>query len=60
MSGRKTNQMCKTFNYDRVAIIHDGKILGCDTIAGLKEATGNESLVDVFFQLIENYEIHKN
>jgi sodium transport system ATP-binding protein len=41
---------------DRVAIIHAGKILACDTIEGLKEKTGRQSLVDVFFRLIEQYE----
>lgn len=41
---------------DRVAIIHGGKILACDTIEGLKERTGKTSLVDVFFSLIEKNE----
>jgi len=41
---------------DRVAIIHNGKILACDTIEGLKAKTGKPSLVDVFFHLIEQNE----
>lgn len=45
---------------DRVAIIHNGKILACDTIPGLKEATSKETLVDVFFHLIEQYENQAN
>jgi len=45
---------------DRVAIIHNGKILACDTIPGLKEATSKEKLVDVFFHLIEQYENRAN
>src|SRR5262249_29166140 len=45
---------------DRVAIIHNGKILACDTIPGLKDATSKEKLVDVFFHLIEQYENRTN
>ena len=45
---------------DRVAIIHNGKILACDNLNGLKDQTGRQSLVDVFFTLIEQYEIHEN
>jgi sodium transport system ATP-binding protein len=45
---------------DRVAIIHNGKILACDSIAGLKSATGQNSLVDVFFRLIQLYETRES
>jgi sodium transport system ATP-binding protein len=45
---------------DRVAIIHNGKILECDTLHGLKSKTSRESLVDVFFSLIERYETQQN
>jgi len=45
---------------DRVAIIHYGKILGCDTIPGLKSSTGQNSLVDVFFYLIRRHETQQN
>lgn len=45
---------------DRVAIIHNGKILGCDTLPGLKAVTGKESLVDVFFHLVQQYETQQN
>ena len=45
---------------DRVAIIHNGKILDCDTLSGLKAKTGRESLVDVFFHLVQAYETQQN
>jgi sodium transport system ATP-binding protein len=45
---------------DRLAIIHNGKILACDTLVGLKSRTGKQSLVDVFFWLIEEYETQQN
>ena len=45
---------------DRVAIIHNGKILACDTLEGLKNRTAKQSLVDVFFYLIDEYESRKN
>jgi len=41
---------------DRVAIIHNGKILACDTQEGLKTKTGKQTLVDVFFALIQQHE----
>jgi sodium transport system ATP-binding protein len=41
---------------DRVAIIHQGKILDFDTIPALKAKTHEESLVQVFFHLINQYE----
>jgi sodium transport system ATP-binding protein len=42
---------------DRLAIIHNGNILECSTLEGLKAKTGRGSLVDVFFHLIEQNEI---
>lgn len=39
---------------DRLAIIHNGKILACDTLEGLKAKTAKESLVDAFFSLIDS------
>ena len=45
---------------DRLAIIHSGKILACDTLDGLKSRTGKQSLVDVFFWLIDEYETQQN
>jgi sodium transport system ATP-binding protein len=33
---------------DRIAIINDGSILACDTLAGLREATGHRYLEDIF------------
>jgi sodium transport system ATP-binding protein len=45
---------------DRIAIIHNGKILGCDTLAGLSAWTGKRNLVDVFFHLIEQNESRKD
>jgi sodium transport system ATP-binding protein len=45
---------------DRVAIIHNGKILDCDTLRGLSAKTGKQTLVDVFFHLIQQYETQQN
>lgn len=33
---------------DRIAIIHGGRILACDTLAGLRSATGQHYLEDIF------------
>jgi sodium transport system ATP-binding protein len=33
---------------DRIAIIHKGRILACDTLAGLRETTGLHYLEDIF------------
>lgn len=33
---------------DRIAIIHAGKILACDTLEGLRRATGHRYLEDIF------------
>jgi sodium transport system ATP-binding protein len=35
---------------DRIAIIHGGRILACDTITGLRDATGQHYLEDIFVQ----------
>ena len=35
---------------DRIAIIHGGRILDCDTLAGLREKTGKHYLEDIFVQ----------
>jgi sodium transport system ATP-binding protein len=35
---------------DRIAIIHGGRILACDTLSGLREATGQHYLEDIFVQ----------
>jgi sodium transport system ATP-binding protein len=45
---------------DRVAIIHNGSILECDTLDGLKSKTDKQTLVDVFFSLVEQHEIQQN
>ena len=42
---------------DRIAVIHDGRILALDTLENLKSSTGRGSLVDVFFFLVEQYEM---
>jgi len=42
---------------DRIAIIHNGKILACDTLEGLKAQTSKQTLVDVFFALVQVNEI---
>ncbi|HJZ12417.1 MAG TPA: ABC transporter ATP-binding protein [Acidobacteriota bacterium] len=45
---------------DRIAIIHNGRILAFDTLSGLKAKTTTESLVDVFFHLVGQNEIAAN
>jgi sodium transport system ATP-binding protein len=37
---------------DRIAIIHNGRILACDTLAGLREVTGQHYLEDIFLRYI--------
>ena len=37
---------------DRIAIIHSGKILALDTLAGLRAATGKHYLEDIFIQFV--------
>ena len=41
---------------DKVAVIHEGLILGFDTIPSLQAQTGTQNLVDVFFHLVQQYE----
>jgi sodium transport system ATP-binding protein len=36
---------------DRVAIIHQSRLVACDTLAALKQQTGTSSLVDAFLKL---------
>jgi sodium transport system ATP-binding protein len=38
---------------DRIAIIHRGRIHACDTLAGLREATGHRYLEDIFVHYVE-------
>jgi sodium transport system ATP-binding protein len=38
---------------DRIAIIHRGRIHACDTLAGLREATGQRYLEDIFVHYVE-------
>ena len=38
---------------DRIAIVHSGKILACDTFAGLREATGHHYLEDIFVKYVK-------
>lgn len=45
---------------DRVAIIHEGKILAFDTIPALLQQTGQPSLVEVFFHLVNQYETRQS
>jgi sodium transport system ATP-binding protein len=37
---------------DRIAIIHAGRILACDTLAALREATGRHYLEDIFVHFV--------
>jgi sodium transport system ATP-binding protein len=39
---------------DRIAIIHNGRILACDTLAALREATGAQSLEDIFVGFVRS------
>ncbi|MFH1175806.1 MAG: ABC transporter ATP-binding protein [Acidobacteriota bacterium] len=41
---------------DRIAIIHQGKIRACDTLAALREATGFRYLEDIFVHYVERAE----
>ena len=41
---------------DRIAIIHSGRILACDTFQGLREATGAHSLEDIFIHYVRGRE----
>jgi ABC-type multidrug transport system ATPase subunit len=38
---------------DRIAIIHQGKIHACDTLASLRTATGHHYLEDIFVHYVE-------
>jgi sodium transport system ATP-binding protein len=38
---------------DRIAIIHDGTILACDTLQALRSATGEHYLEDIFVQYVK-------
>jgi sodium transport system ATP-binding protein len=37
---------------DRIAIIHGGRVHACDTLAGLRTATGEHYLEDIFVRLV--------
>jgi sodium transport system ATP-binding protein len=37
---------------DRIAIIHGGRILACDTLEGLRQATGERYLEDIFVSFV--------
>ncbi len=41
---------------DRIAIIHDGRILACDTLDGLRRATGTHYLEDIFVCYVKGRE----
>jgi sodium transport system ATP-binding protein len=38
---------------DRIAIVHSGKILACDTLAALRETTGQHYLEDIFVRYVK-------
>ncbi len=38
---------------DRIAIVHQGKILACDTLAGLRESSGEHYLEDIFVRYVK-------
>ena len=37
---------------DRIAVVHSGKILACNTLEGLREATGKHYLEDIFVHMV--------
>jgi len=39
---------------DRIAIIHGGRVLACDTLEGLRNATGQHYLEDIFVQYVKD------
>ena len=39
---------------DRIAIIHNGRILACDTLEGLRAITGQHYLEDIFVQFVKS------
>jgi sodium transport system ATP-binding protein len=39
---------------DRIAIIHNGRILACDTLEGLRSRTGQHYLEDIFVQYVKS------
>jgi sodium transport system ATP-binding protein len=40
---------------DRIAIIHAGRILACDDLAGLRETSGQHYLEDIFVHLVKGH-----
>jgi sodium transport system ATP-binding protein len=42
---------------DRIAIIHKGKILACDTLEGLRQATEQHYLEDIFVHFVGSGEV---
>jgi sodium transport system ATP-binding protein len=38
---------------DRIAIIHEGRVLACDTLSGLRERTGQHYLEDIFVRHVK-------
>jgi sodium transport system ATP-binding protein len=41
---------------DRIAIMHSGRILACNTLGGLREATGEHYLEDIFVKYVKGPE----
>jgi sodium transport system ATP-binding protein len=41
---------------DRIAILHAGRILACDSLDGLREATGERYLEDIFVRYVRGRE----
>ena len=38
---------------NRIAIVHGGRILACDTLDGLRTQTGHHYLEDIFVQYVK-------
>jgi sodium transport system ATP-binding protein len=45
---------------DRIAVIHRGRIHGCDTLAALRAATGQHYLEDIFVHFVKEAEAGSN
>lgn len=51
---REVEKLC-----DRVAIIHKGRILAMGTLPELEEQHGQSDLEELFFELIQQHEVHR-
>ena len=52
---REAEKLC-----DRIAIVHRGKILASDTLAGLRQRHDQNDLEELFFQLISQHDSERD